>query len=245
MINGVYQNAASINALQTWNDVIAQNIAASPRAGYKGKSVSFEAALPDGPNAVGTDANAMRMPRPITRTRFDQGAVRMTGVKTDFAIKGSGYFQLAGPDGEVIYSRDGGFTLNRERTLVNQQGLTVMGLGGPIRLIPEGGPLIAEEDGTLRQGLQEVGRLSLVEFARPDLLAETTGGYKVDPDKPQFATQVTEPRFVQGAIEGSNISPIQEMVDMIAVNNAFQANQRVISSIDRAMERAIDTLGNT
>ena len=50
---------------------------------------------------------------------------------------------------------------------------------------------------------------------------------------------------MQGAIESSNISPIQEMVDMIAVNNAFQANQRVISSIDRAMERAVDILGNT
>lgn len=243
MINGVYQNAASLNALQAWNDVIAENIAASPRAGYKGKSVSFEAALPDGPNAAGP--NAIRMPRTITRTRFDQGAVRMTGVKTDFAIKGSGYFQLARPDGQVIYSRDGGFSLNRERTLVNQQGMTVMGLGGPIRLIPEGGPLIAEEDGILRQGLQEVGRLSLVEFTRPDLLVETTGGYMINPDEPQFATQVIEPRFVQGAIEGSNISPIQEMVDMIAVNNAFQANQRVISSIDRVMERAIDTLGNT
>lgn len=242
MINGVYQNAASINALQTWNDVIAQNIAASPRAGYKGKSVSFEAALPDGPNA---DGNATRMPRTITRTRFDQGAVRMTGVKTDFAIKGSGYFQLAAPDGEVVYTRDGGFTLNRERTLVNQQGMTVMGLGGPIRLIPEGGPLIAQEDGILRQGAQEVGRLSLVEFTRPDLLIETAGGLKINPEKPQFATQVIEPRFVQGAIESSNISPIQEMVDMIAVNNAFQANQRVISSIDRVMERAIDTLGNT
>lgn len=243
MINGVYQNAASLNALQTWNDVIAQNIAASSRAGYKGKSVSFEAALPDGPNAAGT--NATRMPRTITRTRFDQGAVRMTGVKTDFAIKGSGYFQLARADGQVVYSRDGGFTLNRERTLVNQQGLTVMGLGGPIQLLPEGGPLIAEDDGILRQGLQEVGRLSLVEFTRPDLLIETTGGYMINPEKPQFATQVIEPSFVQGAIEGSNISPIQEMVDMIAVNNAFQANQRVISSVDRVMERAIDTLGNT
>ena len=220
MINGVYQNAASINALQTWNDVIAQNIAASPRAGYKGKTVSFEAALPGGPNALGADGTAIRMPRTITRTRFDQGAVRITDVKTDFAIKGSGYFQLTRPNGEVVYSRDGSFALNRERTLVNQQGLTVMGLGGPIRLIPEGGPLIAEEDGILRQGEQEVGRLSLVEFPRPDLLLETTGGYKINPEKPQAATPVTEPRFVQGAIESSNISPIREMIDMIAVNNA-------------------------
>lgn len=245
MINGVYQNAAAINALQTWNDVIAQNIAASPRTGYKGKSVSFEAALPGGPNALGNDGNPIRMPRTITRTRLDQGNVRMTGVKTDFAIKGGGYFQLARPSGEIVYSRDGGFTLNRERTLVNQQGLTVMGLGGPIRLIPEGGPLVAEDDGILRQGDQEVGRLALVQFPRPDLLLESSGGYKINPEKPQLGTPVLEPSFVQGALESSNISPIQEMVDMIAVNNAFQANQRVISSIDRAMERAVEILGNT
>ncbi|MEZ5277751.1 MAG: flagellar hook-basal body protein [Opitutaceae bacterium] len=245
MISGVYQNAASINALQSWNDVISQNIAAASRPGYKGKAVSFEAALTGGPGSVGSDGMPSRMPRPVTRTVFAQGEVRTTGLETDFAIKGSGFFQLARPDGQMVYTRDGGFILNRERTLVNKEGFSVMGVGGPIQLLPEGGVVTMEEDGTLRQGDQEVGRLSLVEFTRPDWLIDVSGGMAIDPDRPQFGTAVPYPQLVQGAIESSNVSSIHEMVDMITVNNAFQANQRVISSIDRAMERAVEILGNT
>jgi len=242
VINGVYQNAASINALQTWNDVIAQNIAASPRAGYKGKSVSFEAALP---RASAADGSVARMPKMITTTNFGQGEVRTTGLETDFAIKGPGFFQFVRPDGQMVYSRDGGFKLSREGTLVNRQGFSLMGLNGPIQLLPENGNLVAESDGTLWQGDQEVGRLALVQFPRPDHLIDSTGGFMIDRDRPQFASPVIYPLVNQGALESSNVSAIREMVDMISVNNSFQANQRVITSIDRAMERAIEVLGNT
>jgi flagellar basal-body rod protein FlgF len=242
VINGVYQNAASINALQTWNDVIAQNIAAATKPGYKGKSISFEAALPAG---SATDGSVARMPKMITTTNFDQGEVRTTGVDTDFAIKGPGLFQFVRPDGQMVYSRDGGFRLNREGTIVNKQDFPVMGLNGPIRLLPENGNLVAESDGTLWQGDQEVGQLALVQFPRPDHLVDAAGGYMIDRDRPQFASPVIYPLINQGAIESSNISAIREMVDMISVNNAFQANQRVISSIDSALEKAIEILGNT
>lgn len=242
MINGVYQNAASINALQTWNDVIAHNIAAATRPGFKGKSISFEAALPSG---SATDGSVARMPKMITTTNFDQGEVRTTGVDTDFAVKGPGFFQFVRPDGQMVYSRDGGFGLSRDGTLVNKQDFPVMGLNGPIRLLPENGNLVAESDGTLWQGDQEVGQLALVQFPRPDHLVDATGGYMIDRDRPQFASPVIYPLINQGAIESSNISAIREMVDMISVNNAFQANQRVISSIDSALEKAVEILGNT
>lgn len=242
MINGVYQNAASINALQTWNDVIAQNIASATKPGSKGKSISFEAALPAG---SATDGSVARMPKMITTTNFDQGEVRITGLETDFAIKGPGLFQFVRPDGQMVYSRDGGFKLDREGTLVNKQNFPVMGLNGPVRLLPENGNLVAESDGTLWQGDQEVGQLALVAFPRPDHLVDATGGYMIDRDRPQFASPVVYPLINQGAIESSNISAIREMVDMISVNNAFQANQRVISTIDSAMEKAVEILGNT
>lgn len=242
MINGVYQNAASINALQTWNDVIAQNIASATKPGSKGKSISFEAALPAG---SATDGSVARMPKMVTTTNFDQGEVRITGLETDFAIKGPGLFQFVRPDGQMVYSRDGGFKLDREGTLVNKQNFPVMGLNGPVRLLPENGNLVAESDGTLWQGDQEVGQLALVAFPRPDHLVDATGGYMIDRDRPQFASPVVYPLINQGAIESSNISAIREMVDMISVNNAFQANQRVISTIDSAMEKAVEILGNT
>jgi flagellar basal body rod protein FlgG len=242
VINGVYQNAASINALQTWNDVIAQNIASATRPGFKGKSISFEAALPAG---SATDGSVARMPKMITTTNFDQGEVRTTGLDTDFAIKGPGFFQFVRPDGQMVYSRDGGFRLSREGTLVNKQDFPVMGLNGPLQLLPENGNLVAESDGTLWQGDQEVGQLALVQFPRPDHLVDAPGGFMIDRDRPQFASPVIYPLVNQGAIESSNISAIREMVDMISVNNAFQANQRVISSIDSAMEKAVEILGNT
>jgi len=242
VINGVYQNAAALNALQTWNDVISQNIAAAPKPGYKGKSVSFEAALP---RASATDGSVARMPKMITTTNFDQGEVRITGLASDFAIRGPGFFQLVRPDGKMVYSRDGGFKLSREGTLVNKQGFSVMGVNGPLQLVPENGELVAETDGKLWQGEQEVGQLALVQFSHPEDLVESTGGFMIDTDRPQAASPVVFPEINQGAIESSNISAIREMVNMISVNNAFQANQRVISSIDRAMERAVEVLGNT
>ena len=243
MINGVYQNAASINALQTWNDVIAQNIAASPRAGYKGKSVSFEAALP---RASAPDGSVARMPKMITTTNFDQGEVRTTGLDTDFAIKGPGFFPIC-PTPTARWSIPGmvvSSSLEREPSSTDRVSRswvsTVRFNCYPKMAIWWRNPMVPCDRVT-----RKLGDLALVQFPRPDHLIDSSGGFMIDLDRPQFASPVIHPLVNQGAIESSNVSSIREMVDMISVNNAFQANQRVISSIDRAMERAIEVLGNT
>jgi flagellar basal-body rod protein FlgF len=116
----------------------------------------------------------------------------------------------------VGYTRDGEFHLNAERTLVNKAGRPVLGIDGPIIFKPEGGPISVSSDGTLVQGDAAVGKLPIYDFKDTDKLRRM-----------------------------GNVQPLQEMVNMITVSRAYEANQKVIISGNDLLEKAIQSLGAT
>lgn len=244
---GCYLSASSLAALERWQTVISENIASGSAPGFKKTEATFSSVLGwtghvGGEGALGQPVRG-EMPTSITQINTQQGELRTTGGDTDFAIQGPGFFQVQRPNGEVGYTRDGEFHLNAERMLVTKQGFPVMGDNGPITLGAGGGRLSVNADGVLLQGETPVGRLAVYDFSEPQNLRRMGDGL-FRPTGNAAPESVERPAVLNGALEGSNVSPLREMVNLIAVARAYEANQRVIFAHDGHTGKAIETLGN-
>src|ERR1051325_2598780 len=132
----LYQAAAALNANARWQDSIAENLASSGVPGFKKSELSFSA------NQAGLmPANALTgvsqhyvLPTTGSTVDFGQGQMRFTGVKSDAAIEGPGFFEVQLPSGDTAYTRDGEFQFNAQGQLVTKQGYAVISDGGPIQI---------------------------------------------------------------------------------------------------------------
>jgi flagellar basal body rod protein FlgG len=161
----------------------------------------------------------------------------------DVAIDGDGFFEVQRPDGSHAYTRAGQFQVNAERTIVTHDGMPVLTEAGtPIVLQPEGGPLAISTDGALSQGDTQLGRINVVRFADNSKLIPTDSGMfaagdGVDPMK------VERPSVLQGYIEASNVTPLHEMISLVQIARAYEANQKIITSRDQNLQKALEALG--
>src|SRR2546421_12269743 len=113
---GLYQAAAALNANGRWQDSIAQNLAAASIPGFKKQDLSFGAIAAGMKSAPAPDTHSS------LATNFSPGELRFTGVKTDVALEGSGFFAVQLPDGNIGYTRDGEFQTNASGELISKQG---------------------------------------------------------------------------------------------------------------------------
>ena len=245
---GLYQGASSLAALERWQEMISQNIGASSVPGFKKSEMSFEAAL-GGMKRTGTEGSfgkdiSTLMPRQSVQINMGPGELRSTGNELDFAIQGGGFFQIQKPDGQTGYTRDGQFRLSPDRTIVTSQGFPVMGDGGPITLRAGGGRVSINEEGTVIQGDTPAGKIAVHEFADPSKLRRIGDGLLAPADASVQSTSVERPAVLSGSLESSNVSPLREMVNLITVSRAYEANQRLIVASDDSTEKAIQALGN-
>jgi flagellar basal body rod protein FlgG len=240
MLEGIYSNAANLNMLESWQASISQNLASSQSSGFKRTQFSVNAESGSKVNASG--GNIASQPKSQNRLDLSPGATRRTDKNTDIAIDGPGFFQIQGANGRMLYTRNGEFHFNTENSLVNSSGQPLMGEGGPIVINPDDGALSIAGDGTISQGANTLGRLPLYDFAKGEAdLTQVSGGFLA---KAGVApTLVEKPSLIQGAVEGSNVSPITEMISLIMVSNAYQSSQKLIASHDQLMGQAIQTLG--
>jgi flagellar basal-body rod protein FlgF len=242
---GAYQGAASLAALERWQGIISENLAAQSVPGFRKTEASFASVL--GGDIRGGERSAATakgvLPSAVSRINMQPGQIRTTGAEFDFAIEGPGFFQIQRPDGTTGYTRDGEFHVNAERTLVNKLGYPVLGDGGPVALRPEGGRVSINADGAIVQGDQIVGRIGLVDFADPSVLRRIGDGLLGAGDG-TAPTPIERPKVVSGALESSNVVGLQEMVNLITVSRAYAASQRVIQTADENAGKAIQSLGN-
>ncbi|WP_319476756.1 flagellar basal-body rod protein FlgF [Marispirochaeta aestuarii] len=193
-------------------------------------------------------------------TVFSQGALKQTENPFDLALEGKGFFTVDTPQGER-FTRNGSFHVSQEGVLVNKQGLPVMGENGIIRLKKNN--FVVDQEGRIWQNstfaddperlvsLEEnewenvelVDRLKLVDFPRDRYLKKQGDSLWVhdrfsgDP----VAAGVDDGLQVrQGFLEGSNVNPVREMVRMIEVNRAYEANQKTIQAHDQMSDRLIN-----
>ncbi len=169
------------------------------------------------------------------------GTLRTTERATDFAIDGDGYF-VVGEDGEELYTRNGSFTFDENRQLVTASGLKVQGTEGPLTV--DGRSFSVAEDGTFTVDGNVVGRLKLVRFSQP-LRLEHAGGslFRAPGDLTAEEIPPNEIQIVQAQLEGSNVNPIDTLIDMIAAQRAFEIEAKILQANDETLDRSVNQLG--
>jgi len=246
---GLYQSAASLSALERWQDAVTQNISSGQVSGFKKRTVQFDTVRagelhidPRRHLRGGAEAGAL-FPQASYGISFQSGEVHPTGRDLDVALQGEGFFEVRTEDGQRVYTRNGAFHLRADRTLVTSDNAEVLSDGGvPLQLLAEGGSVKITEEGVVTQGETQIGRLAIVSFADPSRLLPTGGGTFLAPAglEPEA---VAQPQVLQGHSEASNVSSLREMVDLVNIARAYDANQRMIQARDQNAQRVLDTLG--
>lgn len=245
----LYQAAAGMNASTRWQEIIADNLSAGQIPGFKKQDVAFSAVQAGFMvRAAGTSPSAAQrftMPLAGTMTNFSAGELRPTGVATDLAVEGPGFFEVQMPDGSSSYTRDGEFRVNAKGQLTTKQGLPVMGRSGPIQLdVNDTAPMSVSATGEVSQGSLLKGRLKVSVFSDPSALTPTGTGLFIAGDPSIEPVTTAKPTVRQGVLEGGNASPLTEMGDLLTAMRLYEANQKVIQMEDDRVGRLISDVGN-
>jgi flagellar basal-body rod protein FlgF len=225
-------------------DVIANNIANLSTPAFKREALQFEQYVVEVPanEAEPTDTVEVSfvIDRGVTRD-LSNGRLENTGVPTDVALSGPGYFVVQTPDGER-YTRNGHFHFNEAGTLVTDDGYEVLSQGGPIAIQPEDGAMFIAADGTVSTALNVLGRFRIVTFEDERALSKA-GSSLYATAEGQTAQDLDSFRVSQGTLERSNVEPVIEIARMIEVMRAYQSNLDLTQTSQDLLRRAIEKLG--
>lgn len=246
---GLYQSASSLTSLERWQDVVTQNVTAAQVAGYKKRTIGFEAVAmgevqpdPKGKVGNGTAAKAL-YPAARFGVSFQTGESYPTRRPLDAALNSDGFFVLQMPDGTKAYTRAGSFNVKTDRSVVSTSGYQVLSDGGqPLQMSPNGGEISISTEGQISQNGAVIGKLGVVRFANTSDLIPMAGGVFRARDGVEGAP-VARPEVMQGQLESSNVSPLREMVSLVQIARAYEANQRVINAHDQTLAKALESLG--
>ena len=240
-----------LDAQQTRMSVISNNLANTNTTGFKQDRASFEDLLYQQERQPGGSSSAQtQLPTGLqlgtgvrvvaTAKNFSQGGQQQTGRALDVMVNGRGFFEVMMPDGSSAYTRDGTFQINAQGELVTNSGYPVQ----PGIQIPEGAQsLTIGSDGTLSVQMSgqaasvEIGSLTLTDFINPaglqakgeNLFLETTASGPAQNGTPGLNGLGS---VVQGALEGSNVNVVEELVSMIETQRAYEMNAKAISTTD-------------
>ena len=229
--------------LQRQLDVTANNLANMDTPGFKLESLMVQTdpeTLPTpAKNSGGPSVVNFVLDGGVARD-FSAGAVKKTDAPFDLAIEGQGFFGVNTPAG-IRYTRDGRFGLDSAGQLVTRTGQPVQGEGGPIIVDPKLGAVHIAADGTMSQGAQAIGKISVVAFASLSGLSKEGDGLysNVSNVPPQAGTG----RILQGALESSNVEPMSQMTQLIKVQNAYAMVSQMLVNVSDLSKAAVDRLG--
>ncbi len=257
MIRSLYTGATGMIAQQMNVDVIANNLANVNTLGFKKSRADFEDLLYQTIRAPGTVTSSGAQvptgiqvglgvkPSGITKM-FQEGALQNTQNELDLAIEGKGFFQIQKPDGSIAYTRAGNFQVDNTGQIVNLDGYPLY----PTVTIPQDTTLVsidAEGKVSVTQANQttpsDVGQIELANFINPaglsgdgkSLLSETdASGPPVTgiPGSNELGT------VLQGFTEGSNVSVVEELTQMIMAQRGYEVNSKAITASDEMLQTA-------
>lgn len=250
----LYSAATGMEAQQLNLNTIANNLANVNTPGFKRSKIEFQDLLYQKPSrAAGTDSgggnlvptgaevgNGSRVA--ATSKVFTQGQLNQTGEKLDVAIQGDGFYEVQRPDGTIGYTRDGSFKMNAQGQVVNVDGLPILSGFQPI---PAGASGISiSENGQVTvntaNGSQSF-RLTLTRFANPAGL-RSLGGNLYEETPASGTPEVGQPgengfgRTTQGYLEASNVNIVEEMVNLIVAQRAYEINSKSIQTSDEMLQ---------
>jgi flagellar basal body rod protein FlgG len=242
----LFQAASGLSANSRWQELISDNMASGSLPGFKKQELSLAAVRAGLMPSTGSPQTFL-LPKASSTTNFTAGAMKPTGLSTDLAIDGKGFFQVQLPDGTMGYTRNGEFQVNAQGQLTTSEGYPVLGQsGGQIQLNPrDAAPVTISSTGQISQGSSSKGKLGLTEFDKPELLTQLNGTYFAAQNPKIHASESVSSRVRQGYLEGSNTSMVVEMSNLMTAMRGFEANQHVIQIQDDRLGKTIDSLGTT
>ncbi len=253
MLRALYSAAAGMNSQQLNFDVIANNLANVNTTGFKKSKIEFQDLLYDTTRVAGADqGSGNELPtgiqighasQPVATDKiFTNGEFSRTGEKLDIAIQGDGFFEVQLPDGSTAYTRDGALKAASDGRITTSDGLTVQGGFQPV---PQGTTTISiAPSGEITYSSPSNStsfRVQLVRFANPsglestgrNLYRETTASGAPElgnPDENGFGS------LAQGYLELSNVKVVEEMVNLIVAQRAYEVNSKAVQTSDEMMQ---------
>jgi flagellar basal-body rod protein FlgG len=248
-----------LDAQQTEMSVISNNLANVNTTGYKEDRAVFEDLLYQNQAQVGADTSqTTQSPSGLsigtgvqvvsTEKEYSQGSLTQTGNPLDVAIQGQGFYQVQMPDGTLAYTRDGTFQTNAQGQLVTSSGYVVQ----PGITIPQGAQSVTiGTDGTVtvllpgQSAPTQVGQLQLANFINPaglqpigqNLLTQSASSGSPQTGTPGVNGLGT---VSQGELESSNVDVVEELVNMIQTQRAYEMNSKAISTVDQMLQYATE-----
>jgi flagellar basal-body rod protein FlgG len=255
MVKGLYTAYTGMINEQNRMDVITNNMANSATYGYKAEGATsqsfsdvYAVKIKDASEYYANKRlGTMSMGAQIgeTYTDYAQGSFKETSNTYDLALDGNGFFGISFTNkaGETStkYTRDGSFTVNTQGYLVTKDGDFVLGNGNTPINIDTNTTVNIDTLGNIYQDDTLVNKLAVTDFTDYNYL-ENYGENMynlVDGGTAQESTA----RVQQGYVEASNVNIVSEMVDMIAITRAYETNQKVITTIDGTLDKAVNTVG--
>ncbi|MGR3317841.1 MAG: flagellar hook-basal body protein [Candidatus Anammoxibacter sp.] len=232
MIVGLYTSATGKMAMAKNLEVISRNLANVNTTGFKRNVAVFRTFLENDPSVPGASLARVEI-------NHSQGSIKGTGNKLDLAIYGNGYFALDTGDG-MRYSRNGHFRLNGDMEIVNDVGWKLEGESGVIKLPRNAKDVMINDEGAVMVDGVRISKINIVDFANKEVLKEAgNSSFRTNPNN---RVDIAEGYVVQqGFLETSNVSVIDEMVNMMSNMRTFQANNSVSRTINGTLEKLIRT----
>ncbi|MBX5460572.1 MAG: flagellar basal-body rod protein FlgG [Steroidobacteraceae bacterium] len=261
MNSALWAAKTGLDAQQTRMTVTSNNLANVATTGFKKSRAVFEDLLYQNVRqAGGATSQDTLSPTGLslgtgvrvvaTEKTYTQGNLLTTGNALDVAIQGRGFFQIQLPDGTLAYTRDGSFKTNAQGELVTSSGYRVQ----PGINIPDGAQSITiGSDGVVSALMPgetaptQIGTLQTVDFVNPagleargeNLLLETASSGPAQPGTPGLNGLGT---LAQGALESSNVNVVEELVNMIETQRAYEMNSKAISTTDQMLQYATNNM---
>jgi flagellar basal-body rod protein FlgG len=255
MLRALYSSAAGMESQQLNLDVIANNLANVNTTGFKRSKIEFQDLLYDTTRSAGAEqSNGNQLPTGLqighgsravaTSKVFTEGELTQTGESLDMAIQGDGFFQVTMPDGTLAYTRDGAFKTSSSGQITTSDGLSVQSGFQPI---PVGTTAInVSPDGTVSlsgTSGQTNFQIQLVRFANPaglqsvgrNLYIETPASGTPETGTPN---QAGFGSLQQNYLEMSNVKVVEEMVNMIVAQRAYEVNSKAVQAADEMMQQS-------
>ncbi|OWS71865.1 flagellar basal-body rod protein FlgG [Polynucleobacter aenigmaticus] len=256
MIRSLWISKTGLDAQQTQMDVITNNLANVSTNGFKRSRAVFEDLLYQNMRQAGAQSSQQtQLPsgmqlgtgvRPVATERiFSQGNLQQTSNNTDIAINGGGFFQVLMPDGSAAYTRDGSFQVNSTGQLVTASGYTVQ----PAITIPANTQSVTVgRDGVVSvtlpnsTAITQVGTIQLSTFMNPaglsakgeNLYVETSASGNPNTTTPGLNGSGV---LQQGYVETSNVNVVEEMVNMIQTQRAYEINSKAVTASDQMLQK--------
>jgi len=256
MLRSLYSAAAGMQSQQMNLDVISNNLANTNTNGFKSSRLQFQDLLYENTKEAGSQqGGGNQLPSSLqigqgsiyasTTRSFKQGNLTQTGNDLDLAIKGNGFFEVQLPDGSLAYTRDGALGVDSQGRVVTADGYP---LQSGFQSVPTGTTNItitASGAGTYKSGSGSSTnfQIQLARFINPGGL-DAIGHNLYKPTNASGTAELGDPsqngygEVQQGQLELSNVSVVQEMVNLILAQRAYEVNSKAVQAADEMMQQS-------